>query len=224
MFHQETQSVEHQVNQKEISLISEVDQCFRSSWELFTLFNNENDHHKLIKFSNSSIFIDTDEFTWKSWIIKISDKLDVNANHYSIEKLRIIYVTFRLDDDADEQIYAKHHIDAFSLYLSLTKLLKYLNEIYDDQNRNRKCRREYNALKQSNKSFSFFYFEFTKIFNFLDYDDQTLMNDLQNKINNCLQNVLSVCFIKFSSLDKFKTFLQRVNNKQRVNYQLRDEQ
>jgi len=133
-------------------------------------------------------------------------------------------VTFRLNDDADEQIYAKHRIDAFSLYLSLTKLLKHLNEIYDDQNRNRKCRREYNALKQSNKSFSFFYFEFTKIFNFLDYDDRTLMNDLQNKINNRLQNALSVCLIKFSSLDKLKTFLQRVNNKQRVNYQLRDEQ
>ncbi len=133
-------------------------------------------------------------------------------------------MTFRLDDDADEQIYAKHCIDAFSLYLSLTKLLKHLNEIYEDQNRNRKCRREYNALKQSNKSFSFFYFEFTKIFSFLDYDDWTLMNDLQNKINNHLQNALSVCLIKFSSLNRLKTFLQRVNNKQWVNYQLRDEQ
>ncbi len=133
-------------------------------------------------------------------------------------------MTFRLGDDADEQIYAKRRIDAFSLYLSLTKLLKHLNEIYDNQNRNRKCRREYNALKQSNKPFSFFYFEFTKIFSFLDYDDRTLMNDLQNKINNRLQNALSVCLIEFSSLDKLKTFLQRMNNKQRVNYQLRDEQ
>ncbi len=224
MSRQETQSVEHWVNQKEISSISEVDQRSRSSRESFTLFNNENNHRKSIKFSNSFIFIDTDESTWKSWIIKISDKLDVNANHYSIEKLRIVYVTFRLDDDADEQIYAKHCINAFSFYLSLTKLLKHLNEIYDDQNRNQKCHREYNVLKQSKKSFSFFYFEFTKIFNFLDYDDWTLMNNLQNKINNHLQNALSVCLIKFSSLDKLKTFLQRMNNKQRVNYQLRDEQ
>jgi len=224
MSRQETQSVKHWVNQKETLLISEVNQRSWSSRKSFTLFNNENDHHKLIKFLNSSIFIDTDESTWESWIIKISDKLDVNANHYSIEKLRIVYVTFRLDDDADEQIYAKHCIDALSLYLSLTKLLKHLNEIYDDQNRNQKCRREYNALKQSNKSFSFFYFKFTKIFSFLDYDDWTLINDLQNKINNCLQNALSVCLIKFSSLNRLKTFLQRVNNKQWVNYQLRDEQ
>ncbi len=220
---QETQSVEHQVNQKEISSISEVNQRSRSLQESFTLFNNENDHYKSIKFLNSSIFINTDESTWKSWIIKISDKLDVNANYYSIEKLHIIYVTFRLDDDADEQIYAKHCINAFSLYLSLTKLLKHLNKIYDNQNRNWKCRCKYNALKQSNKLFNFFYFKFTKIFSFLDYDDWTLMNDLQNKINNHLQNMLSVCLIKFSLLDKLKTFLQRMNNKQWVNYQLHDE-
>ncbi len=50
------------------------------------------------------------------------------------------------------------------------------------------------------------------------------MNNLQNKINNHFQNALSVCLIKFSSLNKLKTFLQKVNNKQWVNYQLRDKQ
>ncbi len=35
---------------------------------------------------------------------------------------------------------------------------------------------------------------------------------------------MSVYLIKFSSFDKLKIFLQDVNNKQRVNYQLRDEQ
>ena len=216
MSRQKTQSVEQQVNQKEA----------RSQWEFSTLSDNENenDHYKFIKLSNSLIFIETYDSIWETWNIKIADKLDVNMNHYSTEKICIIYVIFRLEDDADEQIYAKHRIDAFSFYLSLTKLLKHLNEIYDNQNRNWKCRREYNALKQSNKSFSFFYFEFTKIFSFFDYNDWTLMNDLQNKINNHLQNALSVCLIEFSSLDKLKTFLQRMNNKQRVNYQLRNEQ
>ncbi len=38
------------------------------------------------------------------------------------------------------------------------------------------------------------------------------MNDLQNKINNCLQNALSISLIKFKSLNKLKNFLQRVNN------------
>ncbi len=145
-------------------------------------------------------------------------------NHYSTEKIRIVYVIFRLEGNADQQIYAKRRVDALSFYQSLSELLKHLKEIYEDQNLIRKCRREYVALKQLNKFFSSFYSEFTRIFSFLNYDDVTLMNDIQNKINNRLQNALSVCLIEFSSLDKLKIFLQDVNNKQRVNYQLRDEQ
>ncbi len=211
---QDTQSAEQRVNQKKAHF----------QWESSTLFNNENDHHKFIKLLNSLIFTETNDSIWETWNIKIADKLDVNANHYSTEKIRIVYVIFRLEDDADQQIYAKHHVDAFSFYQSLSKLLKHLKEIYEDQNLTRKYHRKYVALKQLNKLFSSFYSEFTRIFSFLNYDDVILMNDIQNKINNHLQNVLSVCLIKFSSLDKLKIFLQDVNNKQWVNYQLRDEQ
>ncbi len=62
-----------------------------------------------------------------------------------------------------------------------------------------------------------------KLFSYLEYDDRTLMNDLQNKINNCLQNALSICSKDFIILHRLKSFLQSVNNKQRVNYQLRSE-
>jgi len=127
-------------------------------------------------------------------------------------------VIFRLEDDADQQIYAKHHVNAFSFYQSLLEVLKHLKEIYKDQNLIQKCHHEYIALKQLNKLFSSFYSELTKIFSFLNYNDVTLMNNIQNKINNHLQNVLSICLIKFSSLDKLKIFLQDVNNKQKANY------
>ncbi len=218
---QDTQSAEQRVNQKvERSSTFEA----RSQRESSTLSENGNDHHKFVKLSNSLIFIETDDSIWETWNIKIADKLNVNANHYSTEKIRIVYVIFRLKDDADQQIYAKRRVDAFSFYQSLSELLKHLKEIYEDQNLIRKCRRKYVALKQLNKSFSSFYSEFTRIFSFLNYNDIILMNDIQNKINNRLQNALSVCLIEFSSLDKLKIFLQDVNNKQWVNYQLRDEQ
>jgi len=116
-------------------------------------------------------------------------------------------VIFRLENDANQQIYAKHCLDAFSFYQSLLKLLKHLKEIYKDQNLIQKCRCKYVALKQLNKFFSSFYSEFTKIFSFLNYNDVILMNDIQNKINNHFQNMLSVYLIKFNSLDKLKIFL-----------------
>ncbi len=127
---------------------------------------------------NSLIFIETDNFIWKTWNIKITDKLDVNVNHYSTEKIHIVYVIFRLEDDADQQIYTKYHVNAFLFYQSLSELLKHLKEIYEDQNLIWKCHCKYIALKQLNKLFSSFYSEFTKIFSFLNYDDVILMNNI----------------------------------------------
>ncbi len=105
-------------------------------------------------------------------------------------------------------------------YISIYKLLKHLEEIYENQNKNWKYCCKYNTLRQADKLFNVFYFNFMKLFSYIDYNDCTLINDLQNKINNCLQNALSVCFEDFASLHHLKIFLQDVNNKQRVNYQL----
>ncbi len=189
--------------------------------ESFTLFDN--DYHKFFKFSNSFIFTDEDESTWDSWRIKIDDKLQANVDHFDNENICIVYVIFRLEGDAAEHIFAQRRHDASHLYISIDELFKHLKEIYDELNKNRKCRREYNALRQADKSFNVFYFDFMKLFSYLEYDDCTLMNDLQNKINNRLQNTLSVCSENFTSLTRLRIFLQDVNSKQRVNYQLRSE-
>ena len=214
-FHQFTES---QVSIKSLSHQSIENHTWRKS---FTLFNN--DHHKSFKFSNSSIFINKDESTWDSWRIKINDKLQTNVDHFVDETICIVYMISRLRDDAAEHIFAWHYHDALHSYILIYELLKYLEEIYKNQNKNWKCCHEYNTLRQADKLFNVFYFDFMKLFSYLDYDDCTLMNDLQNKINNRLQNALSVCFEDFASLHHFKIFLQDVNNKQRVNYQLRSQ-
>jgi len=105
-------------------------------------------------------------------------------------------------------------------YILIYKLLKHLEEIYENQNKNWKCHCKYNALRQADKLFNIFYFNFMKLFSYLEYDDCTLMNNLQNKINNHLQNALLICLKDFIILHRLKSFLQNVNNKQRVNYQL----
>ncbi len=172
---------------------------------------------------NSFIFINEDESTWNSWRIKINDKLQTNIDHFINKTICIVYVISRLEDDAAEHIFAWHHHDALHSYILIYKLLKHLEEIYENQNKNWKCCCKYNALRQADKLFNIFYFNFMKLFSYLDYDDCTLMNDLQNKINNRLQNALSVCLEDFASLHCFKIFLQDVNNKQQVNYQLRSQ-
>ncbi len=189
--------------------------------ESFTLFDN--DHHKSFKFLNSSVFIDEDESTWDSWRIKMNDKLQTNVNHFNNENICIVYVISRLEDDAAEHIFAQCWHDTLHSYISIDELFEHLKEIYDDQNKNRKCRCKYNALRQADKLFNVFYFNFMKLFSYLEYDDCTLMNNLQNKINNRLQNALLICSKDFITLHRLKSFLQSMNNRQQVNYQLRSE-
>jgi len=209
------QFIESQVSTKSLSRQSIENHTWRES---FTLFNN--DHHKSFKFLNSSVFINEDESTWNNWRIKMNDKLQTNVDHFNNENICIVYVIFRLENEAAEHIFAWHYHDALHSYILIYELFEHLKEIYNELNRNRKCRHEYNTLRQTDKSFNVFYFNFMKLFSYLEYDDCTLMNDLQNKINNRLQNALSVCSENFTSLIRLRIFLQDVNNKQRVNYQL----
>ncbi len=215
---QSRQSTESQVSIKSLSCQSIENHTRRES---FTLFNS--DHHKSFKFLNSSVFIDEDESTWDSWRIKMNDKLQTNVDHFIDETICIVYVILRLEDDAAEHIFAQHHHDASHFYILIYELFEHLKEIYNELNRNRKCCCKYNALRQADKSFNVFYFDFMKLFSYLNYDNCTLMNNLQNKINNRLQNALSVCSKNFTSLTRLRIFLQNVDNKQRVNYQLRNE-
>ncbi len=153
----------------------------------------------------------------------MNDKLIVNVDQFDDEIICIVYMMSKLEDDAAKHIFAWRHFDSLNSFTLIYELFDHLKEIYDELNKNWKSRREYNALRQADKFFNVFYFNFMKLFNYLDYDDCTLMNDFQNKINNRLQNVLSVCSENFTLLSRLKKFLQDVNNKQRVNYQLRSE-
>ncbi len=183
----------------------------------------ENEHHWFYKFSNLSIFTDEDESSWEDWRNKMNDKLIANVDQFNDETICIVYMMSRLEDDAAKHIFAQRCFNSLNSFTLIYELFDHLKEIYDKLNKNRKSWREYNALRQADKSFNVFYFNFMKLFSYFNYDDCTLMNDLQNKINNHLQNVLSVCSENFTSLSRLKKFLQDVNNKQRVNYQLRSE-
>ncbi len=153
----------------------------------------------------------------------MNDKLIVNVDQFNDEIICIVYMMSRLEDDAAKHIFAWRHFDSLNLFTSIYELFDHLKEIYNELNKNQKSQPEYNALKQADKFFNVFYFNFMKLFSYLNYDDCTLMNNLQNKINNRLQNALSICSKNFTSLFHLKKFLQDVNNKQRVNYQLRSE-
>ncbi len=147
VLHSMNQSQSHQFTESQVFMKPLSRQSIKNhTWcKSFTLFNN--DHHKSFKFLNSSVFIDEDESTWNSWRIKIDEKLQTNINHFIDETICIVYVISKLEDDAAKHIFAWHHHDALHSYILIYKLLEYLKEIYENQNKNWKCRCKYNALK-----------------------------------------------------------------------------
>ncbi len=70
-----------------------------------TLFNFFKRFQKL---SNSSLFIDEKESIWNDWQEKIYDKLEINIDHFNINKVILIYVHFRIEEDAVKAILAQH--------------------------------------------------------------------------------------------------------------------
>ncbi len=130
----------------------------------------------------------------------MNNKLIINVNQFNNKIICIVYMLFKLKNDVVEYIYTWYYHNSSHSYYLIYKLFEHLKEIYNEVNKNWKYHHEYNALKQANKFFNIFYFNFIKLFNYFKYDNCILINDFQNKINNCLQNILSVCFEDFTSL------------------------
>ncbi len=69
-----------------------------------TLFNFFKRSQKLL---NSSLFTDEKEFIWDDWQEKIHDKLKINVDHFNINRTILIYVHFRIKEDAVKAILAQ---------------------------------------------------------------------------------------------------------------------
>lgn len=179
---------------------------------------------RTVKLPDPPIFTGSSDPIWEDWSARIWDKMDANSDHYPTEKLRITYAISRLGGEASRQTYSRRGFGSSSSYSTLAELLDELKGIYGDPDQKSKCRREYNALKQINKPFSPFFAEFKQLASFLNYPEDVLMDDLKDKINNRLQDALSICPIKFYMLQDLKDYLQQVDNNQRANYHLRSEQ
>ena len=91
----------NQLNQMFWNQVTELQHQLQSFKEVTsfssTLFNFFKRFQKL---SNSFLFTDEKEFIWNDWQEKIHDKLKINVNYFDINKAILIYVHFRIKEDA----------------------------------------------------------------------------------------------------------------------------
>ncbi len=91
----------NQLNQTFQNQVTELQHQLQSFKEVTsfssTLFNFFKRFQKL---SNSFLFTDEKKSIWNDWQEKIRDKLEINVDHFNINRVILIYVHFRIKEDA----------------------------------------------------------------------------------------------------------------------------
>ncbi len=95
------------------------------------------------KIPDSSLFTDEKNSTWENWYGKIQNKLKINVDLFSNERVKLSYVHSRLFDDAAEITQARCERDCVNFYRIVEDLLKELAQLFDDLNKKVNFRRKY---------------------------------------------------------------------------------
>ncbi len=168
------------------------------------------------KIPDSSLFTDEKNSTWKNWYGKIQNKLEINVDLFSNERVKLSYVHSRLFDDAAEITQARCKHDCVNLYRIVEDLLKELAQLFDDSNKKVNFRREYYNLIQESKKFNEFYTQFQRLSFYLDYHEKQLIINLKDKIHSRLQFIWIDQLVQSDSLKEIRFYLIHLNNDQRV--------
>ncbi len=168
------------------------------------------------KIPDSFWFTDEKNFTWKNWYDKIQNKLEINVDLFSNERVKLSYVHFRLFDDAADVAQSRRERDYVNLYKIVNDLLKELAELFNDSNKKVNFRRKYYNLIQESKKFSEFYTQFQWLSFYLKYHEKQLIVDLKDKINLRLWFIWIDQLVQSDFLKEIRFYLIHLNNDQRV--------
>jgi len=175
----------------------------------FTLFNFFKRFQKLL---NSFLFTDEKESIWNDWQEKIRDKLEINVDYFDINRAILIYVHFRIKEDAVKATLARHQQDSLNFYKMINNLLDELAQLYNDFDKETNFRRKYANLSQEKSKFNNFYSMFQRLFFYLKYHEKQLIIDLQDKIVYHLHAAWSSQLIQLKSLNEIRSYLIHLNN------------
>ncbi len=168
------------------------------------------------KIPDSSLFTDEKNFTWENWYEKIQNKLEINVDLFSNERVKLNYIHSRLFDDAAEITQARRERDCVNLYKIIDDLLKELAQLFNDSNKKVNFRREYYNLIQEFKKFNEFYTQFQRLSFYLDYHEKQLIADLKDKIHSRLRFIWVGQLVQPGFLKEIRFYLIHLNNDQRV--------
>ncbi len=158
------------------------------------------------KLSDSSIFIDDKDFIIDDWLSVMRNKLEENANWFSIDVQQKAYVQIRIEDDAMKHLTFRFFKNFIKSYTIANEIFDDLYQIFEDLNRCINVLKTYKRLKQieSFKNLNTFWVEFQRLISDSKlYNQKTLLEDLKDKMSYELQKTLVIESYKTIDLHEF---------------------
>ncbi len=174
------------------------------------------------KIPDSLWFTDEKNSTWKNWYDKIQNKLEINVDLFSNERVKLSYVHFRLFNDAADVAQSRRKHDCVNFYKIINDFLKELAELFNDSDKKVNFRRKYYNLIQESKKFSEFYTQFQQLSFYLKYHEKQLIINLKDKINSRLRFIWIDQLVQSDSLKEIHFYLIHLNNDQRVIWEIKN--
>jgi hypothetical protein len=155
------------------------------------------------KLSDSFVFIDDKNLFINNWLRIMKNKLEKNADWFSIDVKQKTYVKTRINDDVMKHLTIRFFKNLIKSYIIANEIFDDLYQIFDDLNRFINALKMYKRLKQveSFRDFNIFWTEFQRLASDSKlYNQKTLLEDLKNKMSYELQKIFTVESYKATDL------------------------
>lgn len=169
------------------------------------------------KVPDPPLFTEVDgEVSLEDWIQRVRDKLTINQDHYVDDNAKAIYVISRTGGTAAQHIQAYRTNDP-SYFAGPEDVIQTLNDIMGDPHKKDNIRRGFKSLRQkSSDPFATFYSSFRMFTNYLKLDEETMIDELKDKVNFRLQETIAATPIEFETLKQLADLCQKVDRQQRA--------
>ncbi len=141
----------------------------------------------------------------------MQNKLKANKNHFSIEELKIAYIESWVSKAAIKHIASCMQDIFLNSFLEVEEVLSIINKMYDNLNHHYTTQRQYLKLYQNKIFFHEFWMKFQRFNAELEYNNETLLDDLQHKISSDLQR--ATLNERITNLNKFINICMQVDVK-----------
>jgi hypothetical protein len=101
---------------------------------------------KSVKLPNPPVLTDGKDPEFEDWESRIRSKLKANEDHYNTEALRIAYVENRVGGKAAKHLRPRLRVSAVHPYSTAEEMLKHLEKIFQDPNKEANAKREFRKL------------------------------------------------------------------------------